>query len=220
MVHNTINSHKKQFQQKIIDWYVEAGRRFPWRVRSNPYSILIAEMMLRRTTAVAVNRVYSKFMERFQDPRQLARARLHTIESMVSSLGLQKNRSQHLKMMASTLVKEYNGNVPTTLDELSSLPGVGLYVASAVINFAYLKPTPLVDGNIVHLISRVFEMKFDGPMDERAWNFMSSFDCNNNCRFFYWGIIDLVAILCLRRTPKCKDCPLSGICIWHAKNQS
>jgi len=220
MASNGLDSKKQQFRQKISEWYSTQGRKFPWRSSSNPYSILIAEMMLRRTTAVAVNRVYPTFMMRFKTPEQLARARLPTIESVVTSLGLQKTRSQHLKAMATVLVKEYDGNIPTSLDELAILPGVGLYVASAVLNFAYFTPVPLVDGNVLHLVSRIFGIDFYGPTDERAWEFMNSFHCDSDCRSFYWGVIDLVALLCLRRSPKCSDCPLTGICIWYVINRS
>lgn len=220
MANSITDSQKQQFQQRIAEWYITSGRRFPWRSSSNPYPILIAEMMLRRTTAIAVNRVYSKFMNRFKTPKQLAQARLSTIESMVSNLGLQKIRSRHLKKMAVTLVKEYDSIVPKTLDDLASLPGVGLYVASAVLNFAYLNQTPLVDGNVLHLISRVFSIEFNGPTDKTAWMFMDSFYHDTDCRSFYWGIIDLVALVCLRRSPKCNDCPITGICNWYANNES
>ena len=220
MVSSSLDSKKQQFRQKISEWYHTQGRKFPWRSSSSPYSILIAEMMLRRTTAMAVNRVYPVFMKRFKTPEQLARARLPTIESIVTSLGLQRTRSQHLREMASALVKEYDSNIPTNLDELAILPGVGLYVASAVLNFAYSMSVPLVDGNVLHLVSRVFGINFDGPTDERAWEFMDSFNCDSDCRSFYWGIIDLVALLCLRRSPRCSDCPLSGICIWYVTNRS
>ncbi len=219
MVSSKLESQKQQFQYNITKWFTTTGRKFPWRSSSNPYSILIAELMLRRTTAVAVNRVYHLFMNRFRNPHQLAHARRSTIEKMIASLGLQRTRSRHLKKLGVALVDEYDGSVPNTLDELIHLPGVGRYVASAVLNFAYLKPVPLVDGNVLHILSRVFGKKFDGPTDEKAWDFMSSFQYDNDCRSFYWGIIDLVALVCLRRNPRCNECPLTEICTWYL-NQS
>ena len=181
---------------------------------ADPYAILIAEMMLRRTTATTVARVYPIFMSRFSSLQKLARARVTTIESIITPLGLQKERSKHLRDVANYLVKENDSKVPTTMDELVHLPGIGLYVASAVLNFAFDESVSLVDGNVLHLISRVFGVAFNGPDDPNAWKFMDNFDLNISSKFFYWSIIDLVALICLRRMPRCKICPLSDICNW------
>lgn len=218
MEHTNLESKKQLVQQNLLDWFEKNGRYFPWRTTTDPYSILIAEMMLRRTTATAVSRVYSSFMKRFKTPQKLAQAKLTTIESMLASLGLQKTRAKHLQEAAIQLLREYNGVVPTTVDGLTNLPGVGIYVASAVLNFAFGKSEPLVDGNVLHLVSRVFGQEYDGFEDRNAWEFMESFKPDTNCRIFYWSIIDLVALVCLRRIPRCNICPLSGVCMWHTEH--
>jgi A/G-specific adenine glycosylase len=174
-------------------------------------------MLLRRTTATAVARVYSKFILRFDTPDTLTRSRLSTIEKHVETLGLQKIRAQHLKKTAKKIVDDYKGEVPRNYMELSSLPGVGRYVASAVLNFAFGKPIPLVDGNVVHLISRVFDLQFNGPDDDEAWSFMESFGSDTQQSVFYWAIIDLVALVCIRSSPRCSICPLMQICSWSNK---
>ncbi|MFW9956004.1 MAG: hypothetical protein ACFFD3_15765, partial [Candidatus Thorarchaeota archaeon] len=88
-------------------------------------------------------------------------------------------------------------------------------VASAVLNFAYHIPIPLVDGNTIHLMSRVFGLAFTGPNDDRAWDFIGSFNLGNQSRTFYWGVIDLVALICLRKSPRCNICPLQDVCKWN-----
>ena len=215
MADGTSMTTKARFHQKVSEWFVANGRSFPWRTTKDPYAILIAEMLLRRTTATAVARVYSLFMSSFQTPQQLAQAELATVESMISSLGLQKTRARHLHKAASALVEVHDCKVPSTLKELVALPGVGFYVASAVLNFAFSNAVPLVDGNVLHLVSRVFGLEFNGSIDINAWNFMGSFNGDVDYKSFYWGIIDLVALVCLRRNPRCDTCPLSTFCNWY-----
>ena len=205
----------KQVRAHIISWYKTNGRDLPWRRTKEPFQILVAEMLLRRTTATAVARVFPDFILRFSTPELLARARTITIAKQVTTLGLQNMRSQQLKYAASRIVSDFGGIVPNDYEELSSLPGVGRYVASAVLNFAFGKPIPLVDGNVIRLISQVFGSKFDGPSDERAWKFMSSFDAGTQQGAFYWGIIDLVSTVRIRTSPRCSGCPLKELCSWN-----
>lgn len=219
MSDNSIEVKKKQMRNQLELWFKTDGRAFLWRNSRNPFHVLIAEMLLRRTTATAVARIYSDFIYRFDSPDVLARARLSTIEKQVATLGLQKLRAQHLKETARKIVSDYDGKVPENFEQLSSLPGVGRYVASAVLNFAFAKPVPLVDGNVVHLVSRVFNIQFEGPSDDEAWDFMESFGPNTQHSVFYWAIIDLVAMVCIRSSPRCSICPLWQICSWAMKGE-
>ncbi len=206
-------------RKKVITWFDQYGRNFPWRETTDPYLILIAEMLLRRTTASAVSRVFTDFIGRFDSPDRLARSRKSTITRALSSLGLQTLRAKQLKEAASIIVRDYDGEVPQSNESLQSLPGVGDYIASAVRNFAYGESVPLVDGNVVHFLSRVFGTQFTGPTDTRAWEFMTHFGGSHKAKL-YWGIIDLVATVCLRRNPRCGVCPLSKACEWHTKGDT
>lgn len=198
-------------RRKIIHWYNQHGRSFPWRNTNDPYHILIAEILLRRTTASAVARIFSDFMKQFDTPERLANAHESTIVRALSSLGLQSLRAKQLRKTASIIVKDYNGEIPRSSESLQSLPGVGVYIASAVKNFAYGEAAPLVDGNVIHFISRVFGIQYIGPSDVKAWEFMTQFGGSHETKL-YWGIIDLVATVCLRQNPRCGICPLSMIC--------
>ena len=174
-MNSTLEIKRNQFAQNIINWHKFNGRAFPWRTTNNPYHILIAEMLLRRTTATAVARVYPDFILRFEKPETLARARLSTIETRIASLGLQKQRASHLKQTATLIVNDYEGIVPNDIDTLSRFPGVGRYVASAVMIFAFGENLPMVDGNVIHLLTRVFGLSYNGPTDDSAWQFMGTF---------------------------------------------
>ena len=206
-------------RKKVITWFDQYGRNFPWRKTTDPYLILIAEILLRRTTASAVSRVFTDFIGRFDSPERLARSRESTIARALSSLGLQTLRAKQLREAASIIVKDYGGEVPKSDESLQSLPGVGDYIASAVRNFAYGKSVPLVDGNMIHFLSRVFGTQFVGPTDTKAWGFMTHFGGSHKAKL-YWGIIDLVATVCLRRNPRCGVCPLSKVCTWYTKGDT
>lgn len=202
-----------RIRKSVIDWYNQHGRDFPWRHTVEPYPILIAEILLRRTTASAVSRVYPDFINRFDTPECLATTRQSTIARALTSLGLQTIRAKQLKKMAMVIVHDHNGKIPRSHEELQSLPGVGRYIASAVRNFAFGERTPLVDGNVVHFFSRVFGVQFSGPTDEKAWEFAQRFGRPHESEL-YWGIIDHVGTVCLRRNPRCVSCTVSGMCHW------
>lgn len=214
MSENSLDSKKRQVNTRISDWFKTNGRDFPWRITKEPFRILVAEMLLRRTTATAVARVYPDFIIRFDTPERLARSRVSTIEKQVTTLGLQNLRAQHMKSTASRIVNDFKGTIPNDFEKLSSLPGVGRYVSSAILNFAFGEPVSLVDGNVIHLMSRVFGLKFNGPSDEDAWSFMNSFGLDAQSSAFYWGIIDLVATVCTRKSPRCAICSLNELCTW------
>lgn len=208
-----VNLHRMSaVRRAILKWFQRHGREFTWRHSENPFHILLAEILLRRTTAAAVARVYPGFVRRFKEPEDLASARLLTLEKKVSSLGLQSVRARHLREMARRILLQHNGAVPQEDVALRALPGVGRYVSAAVRNFAFGIAEPLVDGNVVHLVNRVFSTGFTGPNDARAWLFMGQFGGRKQQKQLYWGIIDIVAAVCLRRNPRCSQCPLNNCC--------
>jgi len=86
-----------------------------------------------------------------------------------------------------------------------------------VMNFAFGEFHPLVDGNVIHLLSRVFGLSFDGPTDENVWQFMEFFSSEAQHSIFYWSIIDLVAMVCVRTSPRCSTCPLNQLCSWNKR---
>ncbi len=122
-----------------------------------------------------------------------------------------------MQQMAKKVLKEHDGKVPGDLVALEALPGVGRYGAAAVMNFAFDAPEAMVDGNVLHLMNRLFSLGITGPTAKQIWEFMRQFGGSQDKRL-YWGIIDLVATVCLRKAPRCHDCPLSKYCDFHAVN--
>jgi len=201
-----------KIRRTVIRWFNKHGRDFPWRSSSDPYQILVAEMMLRRTTAVAVSRIYPKFVKKYPDVSFLSKSDLKDIQGSVRSLGLQSQRAHHLKDMAIYIKEKYNGDASAVRDDLLSLPGVGRYVAAAVRNFAFGLSETMVDGNIVHFLKRVLGISLLGPQDEMSWKIMRDIGGRIQDKRLYWGIIDIVALFCLRKNPRCSNCPMVAVC--------
>lgn len=201
-------------RSRLLRWFERNGRSFPWRDTKNPYHVLVAEMLLRRTTGSAVLRVYSDFITVFPTPDALAGAQPELIANQVSTLGLQALRARHLKSMAMQLQSDHSGLVPSDYSSLQALPGVGRYIANAVLNFAFGEAEPLVDGNMLHFLARMFGLSFAGASDDKAWAFMKRLGGRGQDPKLYWAIIDLVARTCLRRSPRCDACPLASGCWW------
>ncbi|MHA1906846.1 MAG: endonuclease III domain-containing protein [Candidatus Thorarchaeota archaeon] len=207
-----------QIRKSVIKWFKSKGRKFSWRETTNTYEILIAEMLLRRTTATAVSRVYPEFIKNYPDFESLSYADEDGLEESVQSLGLQSQRSKHLKEMATYLVEKFSGELDSAKDDLQTLPGVGRYVSSAVRNFAFGEPVHMVDGNIAHLLQRLLDIVFSGPEDRLAWDLMKAIGGRKQSKHLYWGMIDLVALICLRKNPRCTICPLVKQCSFYSKS--
>ncbi|MGQ4870846.1 MAG: A/G-specific adenine glycosylase, partial [Candidatus Thorarchaeota archaeon] len=110
------------------------------------------------------------------------------------------------------IVQQFDGMIPDTETALKHLPGLGRYGVAAVLNFAFSVPKPMVDGNILHLFRRVFGLSLRGVDDEEAWSLAQRLGGRHQPPELYWGMIDLVAQVCLRRRPRCEQCPLSARC--------
>jgi len=207
-------------RKRIISWYRRHGSRYSWRTTKDPYKVFIAEMLLRRTTATAVSRVFDQFISRFPTVQTLAAAEECDITEIVSSLGLQNTRAKHLREAAQIIVQQFDGMIPDTETALKQLPGLGRYGVAAVLNFAFSIPRPMVDGNILHLFRRVFGLSFRSVDDEEAWLLAERLGGRRQPPELYWGMIDLVAQVCLRRRPRCEQCPLSSRCKYRQRGSA
>ena len=207
-------------RRRVKEWFRKHGREYPWRQTRDPYKVIVAEMMLRRTRPEQVLRVYQRFVEMFPDPWSLAGADESVVESIVFPLGL-RWRTPAFKAMAERLVGAHNGVVPRTKEDLLSLPGVGDYVAGAVMNIAYEEPESAVDANIARLLSRYAGIKVSGEARRNrdvvalATNVL---DCVNP-RDVFLGMIDLASECCKPREPRCEDCPLQERCSYSNESR-
>jgi A/G-specific adenine glycosylase len=191
----------------LLDWWRNNRRDFPWRNDDvTPYQMVVAEMLLWRTRAESVFSIWGDFFAEFPTLEDLAEADEGDIEKVIAPLGLRK-RAEYLKLMASRIVNDYDGDVPRDKDDLMQMLGVGEYVASAVRTFMFLEDEAVYDANVRRIMFRLFNTDDDDVARQKASDLIPS----------GWGpewnyaLLDLGALVC-RWKPDCKVCPLCSIC--------
>jgi len=201
------------FRRRITSWYKKNGRLYPWRKEKDPFKVLIAEMMLRRTKADQVVPVYEQFCREFPNVETLARATRKDVENILRPLGL-KWRVPAFTMMAREVVEKYHSRIPDNREGLISLPGVGEYVAGAVLSIAYGKNEWLVDSNIVRIFKRYFGIKTskEGRRDKHVIEMAKIYVSGKEPGRATMGILDITALICKPRKPECEKCPLRIHC--------
>lgn len=206
----------EEVHKRISEWGNENLRDFPWRKTSDPYKILIAEIMLHRTRALQVESIYDSFLHKYPDLNSICEAGIKKIMSDLAGLGLQW-RAKLLHNMACSITKNNYGNIPFSKKELMKFQGIGNYISSAVICFAFEKPEPILDTNTVRVIGRLFSLKITDS-SRRSKKFEEKmFEIVNlgNCKHFSLSLIDFAEAICKPKVPLCYECPINDLCDYY-----
>ncbi|KKN39011.1 hypothetical protein LCGC14_0747630 [marine sediment metagenome] len=201
------------FRRNILRWYSTGRRTYPWRETTDPYRILIAEMMLQRTKADQVVNVYDEFFTTFNSPDAVIKCSDGRIESMLKPLGL-RWRAKNFKKASQALLHTFGGRVPDTREELKTLPGVGDYVAGMVLSTAFCKCEWAVDSNVVRVFRRYFGIPTsrEGRRDAHVTEMARIYSSSRNPGRANLAIVDFTGIVCLPRKPLCNSCGLRRRC--------
>ena len=214
-----MHDKKREFIRLLLNWWKKNKRDFPWRHTKDPYSILIAEMLLRKTTAKQVEKIYVQFLTKYPDPNSLADAdKKNDLEELLKPLGMEHKRAELLKRFGLYIIEKYNGEIPMELEKLLELPGVGMYAANAVLSFTCSKDVPLLDTNFIRVINRVFGIKSQKSRardDKKIWEFAKTLIPQSNSKNFNLAILDFAALVCRVNKPKCSECPIRNICFYY-----
>jgi len=211
---------QKSFVKRMLQWYESNKRAFSWRTRVlTPYQVLILEIMLQRTPAERVDRLFSKFLNKYPDPYALFKSSDEELELDIQTLGLQKRRRKLLKDLAAHLIEKCDGQVPIKNEELLQLPCVGRYAANAVLCYSHGKSVPLIDTNASRVLGRVFGLRVssDPSSDKHLWIFAQKILPKKKVREFNWALIDFGALLCKPKNPLCGECPMCDICVERSR---
>jgi len=206
--------HKKEFQKRLLEWHYHNKRLFPWRTTEDPYAILVAEFLLQKTDAEKAESAYKKVLESWPSADALAQADSASLQAVFRSIGL-LYRARRLKKAMVEIAEKHSGKVPDSFEELKRLPGVGRYMANAVLCFAYGKAVPLIDLPTSRVLLRVFNYK---PAKKRAredkkfWEFAASLIPSDSAREYNFALLDFANIVCTPRNPKCSICILKDLC--------
>ena len=203
----------RAFRKDLRRWGKANRRSFPWRETDDPFLILVAEVLLQRSRGKTVAKVYETFVARWPDAASLARAHVDTIEKVIRPLGLSR-RAGTLKQMAA--VVSGLGEVPSTLDGLLALPGVGPYAAGATLAVAFGKRAPVVDGVTARVYRRYFGLDpaIPASSDPELWRVVTEASPARNDKEWNWAVLDLASSVCLPKVPRCHECPLAAHCGW------
>jgi A/G-specific adenine glycosylase len=196
----------------LIDWYRRERRELPWRGTSDPYSILVSEIMLQQTRAQTVIPYYERFLERFPDVKILAEAREAEVLTYWSGLGYY-SRARNLQKAARAIVAATR--FPSDYDGIRELPGVGPYTAAAVASIAFNAPHAVLDGNVLRVIARLRDDGADIASPKTRARFQEIADEWLDHRHpgqFNQAMMELGATVCLPRTPRCPLCPVGQFC--------
>jgi A/G-specific adenine glycosylase len=202
-----------RFRRTLSRWGAQNRRSFPWRETSDPFRILIAEVLLQRSRGVTVAKVYERLFSRWPDAEHLARARVDPIESVIRPVGL-TSRAAKLRDLARSVVDL--GEVPDSLEGLLALPGVGRYAAGATLAVAFNKRSAVVDGVTARVYRRYFGLAGDLPAvnDKKLWSVVTDVTPKRSVKEWNWAVLDLAATVCLPKVPRCSTCPLQADCAW------
>ena len=203
-------------------WYKRHRRDLPWRRTRDPYAIWISEVMLQQTQVATVIPYFRKFLEKFPDVRAIAAARLGTVLKVWEGMGYY-SRARNLHRTARLLVRECDGKLPETAQELLKLPGIGRYTAGAIASIAFGRREPALDGNVIRVFSRIFRIR-DNPRDastqKELWTLAHRLlPAGRGASSFNQALMDLGATVCTPRHPLCRVCPLKKWCEAYARNE-
>lgn len=209
------SDHERRFVRRLLRWGRENRRSFPWRDEDDPFRILVAEILLQRSRGTTVGPAYTELWRRWPDAAALSGARVDSIRSVIRPLGLVR-RAETLKALAAEVVAL--GGVPTTIEGLLELPGVGLYAASATRAVAFERRQATVDGVTARVYRRYFGLGDAAPAsaDRKLWTVVESVTPRTGVREWNWAVLDLAATVCMPGRPRCEICPLSSDCRWSA----
>jgi A/G-specific adenine glycosylase len=201
----------------LYGWFSANGRRFSWRSTSDPYRVLIAEILLRKTGAAAVEALLPALFAAYPSARKLATALPGDLVRLLGPIGLGRQRGAQLHALGQRLVSDFGGAVPGKLAELLSLPGVGPYTAVMVAATCSGAPVPAVDTNVARVLCRVFGLApshFEARKSPNVWQAARTLldAWPGPPTALSWALLDLGALICTARKPRCRSCPLQACC--------
>jgi A/G-specific adenine glycosylase len=197
-----------KFRKCLLVWAEQNMQQYPWRFLNDPYAILVAEFMLHRTQTRQVQPIFEKFIGEYPTLSDYAQADSDRVAALLHSLGLHW-RTQAMMNALSEMWRTY-GEVPVDYEKLTSIRGIGQYIAGATICFSRNERITLIDSNIVRVVGRVFGLNLAGEARRKRSVIAAITEVCDPVqpRTFYYALIDLAHSICTPQRPDCQRCPL------------
>ncbi|MEE9163823.1 MAG: A/G-specific adenine glycosylase [Thermoplasmata archaeon] len=212
---------REGFRRALLAWYAKNRRDLPWRRTQDPYAILVSEVLLQQTRIRAGESYFRRFMARFPTVQDLARATMDEVLRVWEGLGYYR-RARLLHAAAKEIVTRHKGRVPRDTDALTALPGVGPYTAGAVASIAYGQSVPAVDGNVIRVLARLHRIPENVTLaatKARILDEATDLVPRRDPGTFNQALMELGALVCLPKVPRCGECPVVVWCAARAAGE-
>ncbi len=226
----------------LLNWFSANARDLPWRRTRDPYAIWVSEIMLQQTQVKTVIPYWERWMRELPSIKAAANASPDKIHKLWEGLGYY-TRARNLQKAAQQIVEKHGGTFPRTFDDVLALPGIGRYTAGAICSIAFNQPTPILDGNVIRVLTRIFGIAENPKKKEtnaRLWKLAGELIVHAS-RFTHYGaksrtrtrmkdeddcysclnqsLMELGALICTPRNPQCPICPVKKLCAAFRKNR-
>ncbi|VAW30435.1 A/G-specific adenine glycosylase [hydrothermal vent metagenome] len=205
----------KQIQDILLKWWDHNQVDLPWRRSKEPYAVWVSEIMLQQTQIVTVIPYFERWMARFPTVQTLAEASLDEVLKSWEGLGYY-SRARNLHTAAQAVMKEWNGRLPQTVVELMMLKGIGRYTAGAIASIVFNEPVPVLDGNVIRVLSRLTDLPNDVTQTatkNSLWQLADELVPTHRPGDFNQAVMELGQQLCQPAKPHCSLCPLAAHCL-------
>src|SRR5437762_7808625 len=209
-----LSPERRRFRQRLLTWYRKHGRDLPWRKTDDPYHILVSEIMLQQTQVDRVLPKYAEWLEKYPSLHALAEAPEHDVTQTWRPLGY-NIRPKRLQSIARESVARYDGKLPADEETLLSFKGIGQYTAGAIRSFAFRERAAILDTNVARVLFRVFIGTGDAKshaMKRHLWTVSETLVPRRHVFDFNQALMDLGAMICVARNPKCLVCAMAKGC--------
>lgn len=225
----------------LLDWFPNHARDLPWRRTRDPYAIWVSEIMLQQTQVKTVIPYWECWMRELPTIQATADASPAKLHKLWEGLGYYI-RVRNLQKAAQQIVLRHHGKFPENFDEIINLPGIGRYTAGAIASIAFHQARPILDGNVIRVLTRVFGIKRnprEAKSNAQLWQLASELVTHaraakvpgqnpmqssqplpddNSCSHFNQSLMELGALICTPKDPKCKACPVRNLCVAYHRN--
>jgi A/G-specific adenine glycosylase len=205
---------RRKFRQRLLKWYSRHGRDLPWRKTNDPYHILVSEIMLQQTQVDRVLPKYDEWLQKYPSFDALAKAPESDVTATWYPLGY-NIRPKRLQTIAREAVERYGGQLPDDEETLRSFKGIGAYTAGAIRSFAFRQRAAILDTNVARVLYRVFLTSGDPKshaVKKHLWRVSEALVPARQVFDFNQALMDLGAMVCSARNPKCLVCPMTKNC--------
>lgn len=208
------SSDKSLIQKVLLEWFEKNQRPLPWREKYEPYHVWISEIMLQQTQVKTVLPYFDRWIKSLPTIQSVAQAPEDQILKLWEGLGYY-SRARNLQRAAKVIMEKHRGIFPQNYQDVLALPGIGKYTAGAITSIAFNQDQPLVDGNVIRVLSRLFLYVQNTRLpqaEKQMWEWASEILPKGKARYFNQALMELGALQCTPKSPDCPKCPLNQVC--------